>query len=74
MTDESTSFSPDKDAQSSLEQSEPTTLKKKWSNVAQMLKANEKIKCTNQFNVKSVDLISLKNSRIYVNNTLVCYT
>lgn len=73
MTDESTSFSPNKDAQSSLEQSEQT-LKKGWSNVAQPLRANEKIKCPSQFNVKSVDLISLKNSRIYVNNALVCYT
>lgn len=56
MINESTSFSPNKDAQSSLEQTEPTTLKKSWSNVAQMLKANKRIEHTNQFSVKSVTL------------------
>lgn len=73
MTDERAYFGPSTAAQSSLEQSEPSTLKESWDNVTQTLKANESIECTNQFSVKSVDLISFKNS-IYVNNTLVCDT
>lgn len=44
MTDKSTEFNPNKDAQSSLEQSEPTTLKKSWNNAAEMRKAKERIK------------------------------
>lgn len=37
-------------------------------------KCERQRKGLNQFSVKSADLISLKNSRLYVNNTLVCYT
>lgn len=73
MTDERASFGPNTAEQSSLEQSEPSTLKESWDDVTQTLTSNESIECTNQLSAKSVDLISLKNS-IYVNGTLVCYT
>lgn len=57
MTDERTSFSSNTDAQSSVEQSEPTTLKESCKSGTEALKANKNIECANQFSVKSVDLI-----------------